>query len=80
MVAGAAGGIGQPLSLLLKMDPLVSTLALYDLAPITPGVASDLSHMDTPAKVLGYKGPDELPSAIAGMCCPKYKILACYIT
>lgn len=65
MVAGAAGGIGQPLSLLLKMDPLVSTLALYDLAPITPGVASDLSHMDTPAKVLGYKGPDELPSAIA---------------
>ncbi|KAH9645494.1 hypothetical protein HF086_007010 [Spodoptera exigua] len=66
MVAGASGGIGQPLSLLLKMNPLVSNLALYDIAPVTPGVAADLSHMDFPAKVLGYKGPEELPNAIAG--------------
>ena len=47
---GAAGGIGQPLSLLLKMNPLVSTLALYDIAN-TPGVAADLSHCNTPAQV-----------------------------
>jgi malate dehydrogenase len=30
-VLGAAGGIGQPLSLLLKLNPRVSDLALYDI-------------------------------------------------
>lgn len=66
VVAGAAGGIGQPLSLLLKQNPLVTRLALYDLAPVTPGVAVDLSHMDTSAKVTGHKGPEELADAIKG--------------
>lgn len=49
-VLGAAGGIGQPLSLLLKMNRLVTELALYDIAN-TPGVAADLSHCNTPVKV-----------------------------
>lgn len=66
VVAGAAGGIGQPLSLLLKQNALVTQLALYDLAPVTPGVAVDLSHMDTSAKVTGHKGPEELAAAIKG--------------
>lgn len=66
VVAGASGGIGQPLALLIKQNPLVTQLALYDIAPITPGVAVDLSHMDTPAKVTGYKGPEELSAAIKG--------------
>jgi malate dehydrogenase len=35
-VLGAAGGIGQPLSLLLKSNVLVSELALYDIVN-TPG-------------------------------------------
>lgn len=66
-VVGAAGGIGQPLSLLLKCSPLVSDLRLYDLAPFTPGVAADLSHIDTPAKVSGFVGgPEELRKALAG--------------
>jgi hypothetical protein len=30
-VLGAAGGIGQPLSLLLKLNPRVTDLALYDI-------------------------------------------------
>lgn len=30
-VLGAAGGIGQPLSLLLKMNQRVTDLALYDI-------------------------------------------------
>ncbi|KAL0818544.1 hypothetical protein ABMA28_008983 [Loxostege sticticalis] len=63
-VAGAAGGIGQPLALLLKQNPLVTRLALYDIAPVTPGVGVDLSHMDTPAKVTGHQGPDQLADAI----------------
>ncbi|CAH2052702.1 unnamed protein product, partial [Iphiclides podalirius] len=64
VVAGASGGIGQPLALLLKQNPLVTRLALYDIAPVTPGVAVDLSHMDTPAQVTGHKGPEELAAAI----------------
>lgn len=36
-VLGAGGGIGQPLSLLLKLNSQVSQLALYDIAG-TPGV------------------------------------------
>ncbi|XP_023938058.1 malate dehydrogenase, mitochondrial [Bicyclus anynana] len=66
VVAGAAGGIGQPLGLLLKQNALVTRLALYDIAPVTPGVAADLSHMDTPAKVSGHKGPEQLDDAIKG--------------
>jgi hypothetical protein len=49
-VLGAAGGIGQPLSLLLKMNKLVDELALYDIANVA-GVAVDLSHCNTPVKV-----------------------------
>ncbi|CAH0713476.1 unnamed protein product, partial [Brenthis ino] len=66
VVAGAAGGIGQPLALLLKHNKLVTRLALYDIAPVTPGVAVDLSHMDTASKVSGHQGPDQLADAIKG--------------
>ena len=56
-VLGAAGGIGQPLSLLLKLQlPAGSELALYDVAPFTPGVAVDLSHIPTDVQVTGYVG------------------------
>jgi malate dehydrogenase len=49
-VLGAGGGIGQPLSLLLKVDPLVSSLSLYDIRG-APGVAADVSHIDTDSAV-----------------------------
>ena len=73
-VIGAAGGIGQPLGLLMKMvrsfvplwrgaargalsertraaqNPAVGALSLYDMVG-TPGVAADLSHINTSAKV-----------------------------
>ncbi|KAI9093767.1 lactate/malate dehydrogenase [Phlyctochytrium arcticum] len=64
-VLGAAGGIGQPLSLLLKLNKNVDQLALYDVAN-TAGVAADLSHINTPAKVTGYRGDDELHKALSG--------------
>lgn len=38
----------QPLSLLLKLCPLVDELALYDVVN-TPGVATDLSHISSNA-------------------------------
>lgn len=49
-VLGAGGGIGQPLSLLLKSDPLVTSLSLYDIRG-APGVAADVSHVDTASEV-----------------------------
>ncbi|OCK98838.1 malate dehydrogenase [Cenococcum geophilum 1.58] len=60
-VLGAAGGIGQPLSLLLKLNPRVSQLALYDIR-LAPGVAADISHINTKSEVRGY---DPTPSALA---------------
>ncbi|RUO80042.1 malate dehydrogenase [Idiomarina tyrosinivorans] len=65
-VLGAAGGIGQALSLLLKTQlPAGSELSLYDVAPVVPGVAVDLSHIPTDVKVQGF-GKDDLASALVG--------------
>lgn len=64
-VCGASGGIGQPLSLLLKQSPLVTQLHLYDIVH-TPGVAADLSHIDTPAVVRGFNGAENLDAALKG--------------
>jgi malate dehydrogenase len=58
VVLGASGGIGQPLALLLKTNPLISELGLFDIVN-TPGVAADLSHIATPAKIEGYLPPDD---------------------
>ncbi|EQL38314.1 Malate dehydrogenase, cytoplasmic [Blastomyces dermatitidis] len=59
-VLGAAGGIGQPLSLLMKLNPRVTQLALYDIRG-GPGVAADLSHINTNSTVTGY---DPTPSGL----------------
>lgn len=56
-VLGAAGGIGQPLSLLMKLSPNVSELACYDIVG-TPGIAADLSHIPSNSTVTG-----NMPSA-----------------
>jgi len=59
-VLGAAGGIGQPLSLLMKLNPRVTELALYDIRG-GPGVAADISHINTKSTVKGY---DPTPSGL----------------
>ncbi|TFL05618.1 lactate/malate dehydrogenase [Pterulicium gracile] len=64
-VLGAGGGIGQPLSLLLKNDPLVTSLSLYDIRG-APGVAADVSHVDTASEVNGYAA-DQLDAALKGV-------------
>ncbi|WFD36172.1 malate dehydrogenase [Malassezia cuniculi] len=65
-VIGAAGGIGQPLSLLLKQSPLVTELSLYDIVN-APGVAVDLSHINSPAPVAGFTPQDDgLAKALKG--------------
>lgn len=64
---GAGGGIGQPLALLLKQSPVITELALYDIAPIVKGVAADISHVDTPSVVTGYTREDDgLKLALTG--------------
>ncbi|EFW22544.1 hypothetical protein D8B26_000791 [Coccidioides posadasii str. Silveira] len=65
-VLGASGGIGQPLSLLLKICPLVDELALFDVVN-TPGVTADLSHISSVAKTSGFlKDDDGLKKALTG--------------
>jgi len=64
-VMGASGGIGQPLSLLLKLNPAVTKLALYDIVH-TPGVAADLSHCETRAVTTGFVGEDQLEASLEG--------------
>ncbi|PKI85092.1 malate dehydrogenase [Malassezia vespertilionis] len=52
-VIGAAGGIGQPLSLLLKQNPLIKELSLYDVVN-AKGVAADLGHINSASLVHGF--------------------------
>jgi len=74
-VCGGSGGIGQPLSLLMAQNRFVSELSVFDLniAMVPPeGVAADLNHIETNAKVKGYvmevgKNPiDFLEEALTG--------------
>jgi hypothetical protein len=37
---------------------------LYDIVH-TPGVAADLSHIDTKSKVVGFNGPENVEKALA---------------
>ncbi|KAH8270131.1 hypothetical protein KR018_004305 [Drosophila ironensis] len=62
-VVGAAGGIGQPLSLLLKLNSHIETLCLHDVRNV-PGVAADLSHIATKTEVLHFDGPKKLKAAM----------------
>lgn len=65
-VIGSAGGIGQPLAMLMKLNPLVSDLRLYDVVPLNKGVAADISHIATRAKCSGYVGDDEILDGLKG--------------
>lgn len=65
-VLGAAGGIGQPLSLLLKTMPetypFINHLALYDISNM--GMSVDLGHIPTPVRVTGHSGKESLKEAL----------------
>eukprot|EP00928_Gymnodinium_smaydae_P078366 TRINITY_DN6223_c0_g1_i3.p1 TRINITY_DN6223_c0_g1~~TRINITY_DN6223_c0_g1_i3.p1 ORF type:complete len:301 (-),score=73.68 TRINITY_DN6223_c0_g1_i3:21-923(-) len=64
-VCGGAGGIGQPLSLLMAMNRHVSELNVYDLdlaAVPAAGVAADLGHIERRCKVKAFAiGKDDRP-------------------
>ncbi|KIJ41547.1 hypothetical protein M422DRAFT_111993, partial [Sphaerobolus stellatus SS14] len=57
--------IGQPLSLLLKSETLVSNLSLYDIRG-APGVAADVKHINSAGEVNGYAA-DKLEEALQGV-------------
>ncbi|KAG5936998.1 Malate dehydrogenase, cytoplasmic [Claviceps monticola] len=65
-VLGASGGIGQPLAMLMKLNPKVTELALYDVRG-APGVAADLSHINTKSTVIGHEfSPAGLAACVKG--------------
>lgn len=49
----------------MKANPIVSKLSLYDIVN-TPGVAADLSHINSPAKIIVGNGADQLESCLKG--------------
>jgi malate dehydrogenase len=66
VVCGGAGGIGQPLSLLMASSGLVKELVVQDVTMAmvpSEGVAADLSHIETDCK-LGSFGLDPSKPAI----------------
>lgn len=63
-VLGAAGGIGQALSLLLKTGPAPLNLAMYDVnGDAVRGAAADISHIDTETDVSAHT---EVSGALSG--------------
>lgn len=57
-VLGAGGGIGQPLSMLMKLDYRVTNLRLFDIKG-AKGVATDLSHISTNSRVSGHDSDEQ---------------------
>ena len=51
--------------MLLKLNPGITKLALYDIVH-TPGVAADLSHVESVADVSGFVGKDQLEASLQG--------------
>lgn len=47
----------------MKLNPFVSLHTLYDIAG-TPGVATNVSHINTRSQVVGYMGEDQLGQAV----------------
>lgn len=62
-ICGGAGGIGQPLCLLLKQNQLIKSLSIYDIKG-APGVAADLSHLNTQPSIAS--SGDDINSALKG--------------
>jgi len=74
-VCGGAGGIGQPLCLLMALDPMVWELSVYDLTiAMVPaeGIGTDLGHIERKCKVKAYsldttqKPVDNLKECLTG--------------
>lgn len=66
-ILGAAGGIGQPLAMLLMLhSEYVHHLALHDLVDSIHGVGTDLGHIDRQCKVTTHLGQDKLADAVRG--------------
>jgi malate dehydrogenase len=64
-VCGGAGGIGQPMSLLMAMDENVSELCVQDVTmALVPaaGVAADLSHLEKKCKVKSFAIDPKIPA------------------
>jgi malate dehydrogenase len=71
-VGGGAGGIGQPLCMLMAMNENVKELCVYDLdIAMVPaeGVATDLSHLEKRVKVSAFTlSKDDKPVDKLGEC------------
>lgn len=63
-VLGCNTPVGKITSLLLKQNPHIAELRLYDNNDMCCNIAADLSYIDTNTKVMAYPGPHLLKEAI----------------
>ncbi|XP_049865516.1 malate dehydrogenase-like [Pectinophora gossypiella] len=63
-VIGAASSIGSNVCLLLKQNPKVAKLKLYDSDPKVKGIARELNQLPLGPSAVGFTGDDELSAAI----------------
>lgn len=64
-VVGANNDIGRPLSLLLKMNRLISELALYDSYD-ADSLMNDLNQVNTYVAARSYTGKEQLEASLLG--------------
>lgn len=48
---------------------------MYDIVKHNPGVAKDVSHINTSSLVTGFTGSDQLPDAVKGMDVSKHQTI-----
>ncbi|XP_063630803.1 uncharacterized protein LOC134802032 isoform X2 [Cydia splendana] len=65
-IIGAGTDVGQIVSLFLKQQRVIKTLALYENEPDRSvlGVATDLAHIDTSPEIEAYQGKQFLKNAL----------------
>ncbi|CAF4855178.1 unnamed protein product [Pieris macdunnoughi] len=63
-VVGGANEVGQTISLLLRTQPNIRKLVVYDELPKTSGIALDLSHVPARCTLHSYIGEENLDKAL----------------
>lgn len=63
-VLDACTKVGRILSLLLKQNPLIGELRLYDKDSLVGSLAEDLSHIDTKTQIKSFTGASVLKYAV----------------
>ncbi|CAG5056056.1 unnamed protein product [Parnassius apollo] len=65
-IVGSGSEVGQTTALLLRTNPHITKLILYDYLEHIPGIVLDLSHIPSNSTIKGYTGKETLEEALQG--------------